>query len=115
MNATTAQYCYIDFDINQYRQHLYNAASFVAATNLKYGWSSHQLLELSGSELSRMNTDDSIIQNDHEWSTQINSIQFKPPKHGNRIIFQLFWDVAPLACENFATLCFYGSDSSETT
>ena len=61
-----------------------------------------------------MNTDDCILQNDHEWSTQINSMQFKPPKHGNRIIFQLFWDVAPLACENFATLCYYGSDSETT-
>jgi cyclophilin family peptidyl-prolyl cis-trans isomerase len=113
MNATTAQYCYIDFDINEYRQHLYNASCFVAATNMKYGWSSSQLLELSGSELSRI-VQDEIIVNDHEWSTHVHTIQFKPPLHGNRILFQLFWDVAPMACENFATLCYYGSQSDIT-
>ena len=113
MNATTAQYCYIDFDINQHRQQLYHASSFVAATNMKYGLSTHQLLELSGSELSRISSEE-IISNDHEWSKQINHMQFKPPMHGNRIIFQLFWDIAPLACENFATLCYYGSDSDMT-
>ncbi len=113
MNATTAQYCYIDFDIHQYRQQLYNASNFVASTNMKYGLSSNQLLELSGSELSRISSEE-IIRNDHEWSALCHQMQFKPPVHGNRIIFQLYWDVAPLACENFATLCYYGSDSDIT-
>ena len=113
MNATTAQYCYIDFDIHEHRQQLYNASNFVASTNMKYGLSSNQLLELSGSELARISSEE-IIRNDHEWSALGNQMQFKPPVHGNRIIFQLFWDVAPLACENFATLCYYGSDSDIT-
>ena len=33
------------------------------------------------------------------------------PPHGSRIVFKLYWDVAPLACENFKTLCTNGGDS----
>ena len=31
--------------------------------------------------------------------------------YGSRIVFKLYWDVAPLACENFATLCTNGGNS----
>ena len=37
------------------------------------------------------------------------SITTKLPSFGSRVVFKLFWDVAPLACENFATLCTNGS------
>jgi cyclophilin family peptidyl-prolyl cis-trans isomerase len=40
-------------------------------------------------------------------------IETKPPVAdcGTRIVVRLFWDVAPLACENFATLCSNGSNT----
>ncbi len=52
-----------------------------------------------------------------EWSSKIPSfsnqkaIVTKLPSYGSRIIFRLFWDIAPLACENFATLCTNGGNS----
>ena len=30
------------------------------------------------------------------------------PPYGSRIVFKLYWEIAPLACENFATLCTNG-------
>jgi peptidylprolyl isomerase len=52
-----------------------------------------------------------------EWSpkaleTNINPSSIRPPTHGNRIILELFWDVAPLACENFSKLCCHHYSSS---
>ena len=37
-------------------------------------------------------------------------IETKPPTSGQRIVVKLNWSVAPMACENFATLCNNGSD-----
>jgi len=34
---------------------------------------------------------------------------------GNRIVVKLYWEVAPLACENFATLCSNGSTLSSAS
>jgi cyclophilin family peptidyl-prolyl cis-trans isomerase len=34
---------------------------------------------------------------------------------GTRIVVRLFWEVAPLACENFATLCSNGSNTLPTS
>lgn len=49
-----------------------------------------------------------------EWSCKLppnqESIITKPPACGSRIIFKLYWDIAPLASENFATLCTNGSN-----
>jgi len=47
-----------------------------------------------------------------EWSEKAaNGIETRPPpcSSGNRIVIKLFWDVAPLTCENFATLCTNGT------
>ena len=48
-----------------------------------------------------------------EWSEkyQTNGIQIKPSSCGSRIVMQLYWDEAPLACENFATLCTNGNNT----
>lgn len=43
-----------------------------------------------------------------EWSSKnddCGGIEIRPPSSACRIVVQLYWDVAPLACENFATLC----------
>jgi hypothetical protein len=39
-------------------------------------------------------------------------LQDSPPAAGNQTVVQLFWDVAPLACENFVTLCGINHDTS---
>ena len=39
----------------------------------------------------------------------VDGIEVRPPSYGNRIVVKLNWDEAPLACENFATLCTNGN------
>ena len=50
-----------------------------------------------------------------EWSDKIpktlESVVTDFPSNGSRVVFKLYWDVAPLACENFATLCTNGGNS----
>jgi cyclophilin family peptidyl-prolyl cis-trans isomerase len=105
VNASTAEFCYIDLDFNDSRAKLARCAAFVAATDSRYGFSSNDLRLLGGSELSRI---PDLFQVDHEWSGK-GAIEVKPPLAGNRIVVKLYWIVAPLACENFATLCWNGS------
>lgn len=56
-----------------------------------------------------------LMSNDHEWSSKIpnneETVITEFPHHGSRVIFRLYWDVSPLACENFATLCTNGGNS----
>jgi peptidylprolyl isomerase len=117
VNAQTCPYCFIDIDIDHHRSKLALAASFVDATDSRYGFSSKDIRLLGGSELSRI---PDLIQSDHEWKEKIISnsglgenvsIETKPPLAMNRIVIQLFWDKAPLACENFATLCTNGNQT----
>mmetsp|Transcript_26632 Transcript_26632/g.57791 ORF Transcript_26632/g.57791 Transcript_26632/m.57791 type:complete len:412 (+) Transcript_26632:145-1380(+) len=108
VNSQTCAYAYLDFDINAHRQKFSTAAAFVDATDTRYGHSSKDLLCLGGSELSRLGE---LIDNDHEWSDRargLGGIEVRPQKSGSRIVVKLYWDVAPLACENFATLCLNG-------
>lgn len=109
VNADNCGYCFLDIDIDNHRNRLATAAAFVEATDSRYGFSSKRLLSLGGSEVSRI---PELIETDHEWSsknTECGGIATKPTQFGNRMIIRLFWDVAPLACENFATLCGNGS------
>lgn len=106
--ASTCGYCFLDLDIDHHRAKLATAAAFVDATDSRYGFSSKDLLALGGSEVSRI---PELIETDHEWSlrnAQCGGIVTKPPACGSRMILKLFWDIAPLACENFATLCGNG-------
>jgi cyclophilin family peptidyl-prolyl cis-trans isomerase len=105
VDSTAAEFCYIDLDFNDSRAKLARCAAFVAATDSRYGFSSNDLRQLGGSELSRI---PDLYQVDHEWSGK-GEIEVKPPSAGNRIVVKLYWNVAPLACENFATLCWNGS------
>ena len=106
VNEETCRYAYLDFDIDDQRQKLATAAGFVDATDTRYGHSSKDLLSLGGSELSRL---EELVANDHEWSSKArDGIEVRPPSCGNRIVVKLYWDVAPLACENFAALCLNG-------
>jgi peptidylprolyl isomerase len=112
ITATTARYCHIDLDLSHHRRKLATAAAFVHATDSRYGFSSSDLRHLGGSELKRILPS---MQADHEWSSRTagdDAVEIRPPIAGNRIVVQLFWDVAPLACENFATLCGINNDKS---
>ena len=111
MNAETAPYCYLDFDINQERNKLATCAEFVHQNNLTYGLSSNNLLHLGGAEVARL---PDLIAHDHQWSTRRHDICTTPPPDGQRLVIQLYWDVAPRACANFATLCANGSSSNTT-
>lgn len=111
MNAETAPYCYLDFDINQGRKKLATGAEFVHQNNLTYGLSSNNLLQLGGAEIARL---PDLIAHDHQWSTRRQEIRTTSPLEGNRLIIKLYWDIAPRACANFATLCANGSSSNTT-
>lgn len=109
INAETASFCFLDLDLNQHRSKLATTAAFVDATDSRYGFSSKDIRQLGGSEISRI---PDLMACDHEWSSraaQGGVVEIRPPAAGNRIVVKLFWDVAPLACENFATLCANGS------
>ncbi|KAL7548875.1 hypothetical protein ACHAWF_012139 [Thalassiosira exigua] len=92
---------------------LFQTAAFVDATDSRYGFSSKDLRKLGGSELSRL---PELMSSDHEWGCRLppnETVTTEFPPHGSRVVFRLFWDVAPLACENFATLCTNGGNSLE--
>ena len=62
INEDKCQFCYIDIDIDRHREKLGLAASFVDATDSRYGFSSKDLRCLGGAELARI--EESIL-NDH--------------------------------------------------
>ena len=104
LNASNSSYCYLDFDLDHHRSKLATAAAFVHATDSRYGFSSKDLRLLGGSEVARI---PDLMASDHDWAGR--EVEVRPPPAGNRVVVRLFWDVAPLACENFATLCANGS------
>ena len=109
INASNARYCYIDIDIDNHRAKWARTAAFVAATDTRYGLSSSDIRSLGGSELARL---PELLIDDHEWNQDhtltSEHVIVKPPESGNRIVVALDWETAPLACENFATLCANG-------
>lgn len=110
---TQNKYCFLDLDLDDSRKKIATCAAFVDSTDLTYGFSSKNLLALGGSELSRLKE---LISTDHEWAskdTECGGIIIQPPPEGNRIVVKLYWDVAPLACENFSTLCLNGSSPTQ--
>jgi peptidylprolyl isomerase len=127
ITAETARFCYLDIDIDHYRSRYGRGAAFVYNTNTRYGFSSSDLRKLGGSELVRC---PELLSQDHEWcnkplvvswtedckpistlSPNCDRIVWKPPREGNRIVVELFWDTSPMACENFATLCANGTST----
>lgn len=91
--------CWIDIDVNASRDAYQRAVDFVAAKNLAYNLSSNWLPELGGSELKRVK--ETLYPSDFEWS-QKGRISMKMPPQ--RVIIELWPEVAPLAVENFVAL-----------
>ena len=46
-----------------------------------------------------------MFASDYEWSEKGNGEIELEPAAEERVVFELFWEKAPLACENFAHLC----------
>ena len=91
---------YLDIDINAHRAAFALAKEFVETCNLKYGLSSSRIEELGGSEKARLQE---LFENDFVFSTR-GRIEVNPAVH-ERLVIELFDDIAPNACKNFVTLC----------
>mmetsp|Transcript_12739 Transcript_12739/g.16628 ORF Transcript_12739/g.16628 Transcript_12739/m.16628 type:complete len:399 (+) Transcript_12739:344-1540(+) len=106
--VTRHKYCFLDIDINDHRSKLALGAAFVHATDSRYGFSSSDVRKLGGSELSRIKAE-GLIEMDHDFGVKVKklggySLSHDPETDGGRIVVELFWDIAPMACENFMTL-----------
>ena len=96
------KYAYIDVDIDGRRAAHALCCEFVESCDLKYGFSSKIVAELGGGEKKQVK---SFFASDYEWSARApGRIAIKPAPH-ERIVFELYDDVAPLAVANFRALC----------
>lgn len=91
---------WFDIDINDTRAAYQRAKDFVEARSLAYSLTSNKLEELGGSEKKRLK--EQIYPNDYEWSQKGRICLKKPPE---RITFELWPEVSPLAVTNFLALC----------
>ena len=96
----TPQYCYVDYDIDGARASHALCAAFVDACDLKYGLSSKVVAELGGGEVARL---PGFFDTDYEWSAR--GACRPVPQRCCRVVFELYVEDCPLACENFAALC----------
>lgn len=90
---------WIDIDINGTRAAYQRACDFVETRNLAYNLTSNKLEELGGSEKKRVK--ETLYPNDFEWKDRGRVCIRMPPE---RLTFELYPDVAPLAVENFVSL-----------
>jgi cyclophilin family peptidyl-prolyl cis-trans isomerase len=91
---------FLDIDISDSHASYRRAAEFVDATDLRYHFSSKDILELGGRELQSVA---GYYDMDYDWSSK-GPIILKP-QPACRVIIKLFEDTSPLACENFKALC----------
>ena len=90
---------YLDVDIDGWRAAYARATEFVKATNLRYNLTTNVLEDLGGSEKKRVRRD--LYPNDFEWCGKGKIVTRRRPE---RLVFELWPDVAPLACQNFIAL-----------
>ena len=93
-------FCYIDLDLDDSRAAYARACEFVNKCSIKYGLSSNVLDELGGRE--KISIPD-LVSNDYNYAPK-GRVQVKP-QPSCRLVFELFLDSSPLACENFRALC----------
>jgi len=91
---------WLDMDINETRAAYQRAVDFVANRNLAYSLTSDRLEQLGGAEKKRIK--DQLYPSDYEWSQKGRIAVVMPPE---RLTFELWPDVAPLAVQNFMCLC----------
>ena len=105
------KFAYLDLDIDNHRAKHALAREFVKHTDLRYHWTSKVLRELGGGEKTRVKE---MFASDYEWSEKGNGEIELEPAAEERVVFELFWEKAPLACENFAHLCAGDKGTSKT-
>ena len=91
---------FLDIDLDSHREKYARAAAFVEATDLRYGFSSKELAELGGGEKQRVLE---LYADDFDWSGK-GPIAIEPATE-ERLTIELFDDKAPLAVENFKSMC----------
>jgi len=91
---------WLDIDINDTRAAYQLAKDFVASRNLAYSLTNDRLEMLGGAEKKRVK--DVLFPSDFDWSKKGRIAVVMPPE---RITFELWPDVAPLAVQNFISLC----------
>lgn len=93
-------YCYLDFDLDDSRAAYARACDFVDKCSIKYGLSTNVLAELGGREKLSI---PELVANDFNYGSK-GRVQCQP-QAACRMVFELFPDISPLACENFIALC----------
>ena len=99
-DVTRPKYVFIDIDIDNHREKYSLASEFVESTDLRYNWTSKDIKKLGGGERARIRE---MFENDYEWS-QRGEIECERAEK-ERVVFEMFWEQSPLACENFLHLC----------
>jgi len=95
-----AKYCYLDLDLDDSRGAYQRACDFVNKCSIKYGLSSNIVSELGGREKLSISE---LVANDFNYASK-GRVQCQP-QTACRLVFELFPDTSPLACENFVALC----------
>ena len=90
---------YMDVDIDGWRAAYTRAEDFVSSCNLRYKLSSERLELLGGSEKKRLRAE--LYPNDYEFGNRGKIVTRRRPE---RIHFELWPKIAPLAVENFLGL-----------
>ena len=103
-------FVFLDIDIADNRSSYKRTAQFVEASSIKYGLSSNDLNTLGGRE--RLSLSD-LYNNDFVWKEKGPCLS--DPQRCCRMIFELFTDDSPLACENFLTLCTGSKGKSKSS
>jgi peptidylprolyl isomerase len=98
--TTKGALVFLDIDLDDSRAAYKRACDFVETSSIKYGLSSNILSELGGREKLSI---PELYANDYHWSGK-GRCQTSP-QPATRLIFELFHDDSPLACENFTALC----------
>ena len=99
---------FIDIDIDDRREKHARARAFVEATNLRYGFSSKNLSSsVVPSARACPSYTRAITRNDR------GPIELSPAAR-ERVVFELYDEDAPLACENFKALCRGDGGASKT-
>ncbi|KAJ1636403.1 cyclophilin-like domain-containing protein [Pavlovales sp. CCMP2436] len=90
---------WLEIDINETRAAYKRAVDFVEANNLTYNLTSNWLEELGGSEKRRIK--EVLYPGDFAWAQKGRVCVRQPPE---RLTFELWPDLAPLAVQNFLSL-----------
>lgn len=93
------RFVYLDVDISSSFERFKRAVEFVEANDLKYNFSSKELLQLGGRELQSV---EDFYHLDFDWK-QRGPILLHP-QEACRVVIRLL-DGCPLACDNFEALC----------